>query len=690
MHWEGSSESWSYIHIESTIASPGPRRERLYTWAVGDTVSGAGLAINRPAGDFVRCIRGDNPASGVAEAVPLQSLNRPLSMGYRNLAECVKDLERTGQLIRFSEPVDPVLEAAEIQRRVCQAAGPAILFERVKGSSFPLLGNLFGTLDRARFLFRDTEVALQRLFKLSADPMQAATRPWKHLKELRLAWCMRPKMVRRAAVLEHETTIDALPKLVCWPQDGGPFLTLPMVYTEHPDRSGWRHSNLGMYRIQLSGNQYKLNAEVGLHYQIHRGIGIHHAAAIERNERLKVQVFVGGPPAMMIAAVMPLPETIPELSFAGALGGFRIPLCGTSGELPVLAEADFCISGYVEGRRLLPEGPFGDHLGYYAKVHDFPVLNVQRVSHRKGAIMPFTVVGRPPQEDTVFGQLIHEWTGPLIPQVVRGVKEVHAVDAAGVHPLLLAIGSERYTPYEKLDKPQELLTQANAILGQGQLSLAKYLLIVNHADRPDLDVHDVGAFIQHVLERVDWRRDLHFQTRTTMDTLDYTGSALNAGSKVVIAAAGPKVRELPRDVPPGIAPPLGLARPRIALPGVLVMEPERQTPFDAQLVGHAALSLSFRNPWSEFPLIVVADDSQQATQSLRDFLWITFTRSDPAADIHGADAAVEQKHWGCALPLLIDARRKPHHAPPLESDPSVSKKVDQWVAPGGPLHGIIS
>ncbi len=204
----------------------------------------------------------------------------------------------------------------------------------------------------------------------------------------------------------------------------------------------------------------------------------------------------------------------------------------------IYADADFCISGVVDPDAQKPEGPFGDHLGYYSLTHPFPFMRVDRVLHRSQAVWPFTVVGRPPQEDTVFGELIHELTGPVIPTVLPGVKAVNAVDASGVHPLLLAIGSERYVPYQPTTQPQEILTQANAILGQGQMSLAKYLWIIDQASAPDLNVNQIDEFLCRTLERVDWRRDLHFQTRTTIDTLDYSGSGFNQGSKVVVAAAG--------------------------------------------------------------------------------------------------------------------------------------------------------
>jgi 4-hydroxy-3-polyprenylbenzoate decarboxylase len=381
---------------------------------------------------------------------------------------------------------------------------------------------------------------------------------------------------------------------------------------------------------------------------------------------------------------MPLPEGLPELSFAGALGGHRLGMVRpTPGGLPMPAEADFVIEGTIDPAVQKPEGPFGDHLGYYSLAHDFPVLRVDRVRHRPGAIWPFTTVGRPPQEDTSFGALIHELTGPLIPTVLPGVKEVHAVDAAGVHPLLLAIGSERYVPYARERRPQELLTQANAILGQGQMSLAKYLLIVAREDDPALDLHDIPAFLRHLLERVDWTTDLHFQTRTTIDTLDYSGHGLNQGSKLVIAAAGPKRRGLSIEVPADLRLPDGYHSPRVPLPGVLAMQGPGYAP-DGPLPPFSA-----PHALAGFPLITIVDDSDFAARTLGNWLWVTFTRSNPAADVDGVGAFTHQKHWGCSGPLLIDARIKPHHAPPLEDDPAIERRVDALGAPGGPLEGLI-
>jgi 4-hydroxy-3-polyprenylbenzoate decarboxylase len=627
-------------------------------------------------------------------------------MGYRSLRECVADLERRGQLVRIESPVDARLEAAAIHRRVCAAGGPAVYYAKVTGCRFPMVSNLFGTMERVRLMFRDSLAAVQRLVAVRADPQAALRRPWHYWRAPLDATALRPKVVRTGPILAERTTLSELPQLQSWPRDGGPFITLPVVYTEDVRQPGFGRSNLGMYRVQLAGNQYEPNREVGLHYQIHRSIGVHHAAALAAGEPFRVNIFVGGAPAMTVAAVMPLPEGMSELGFAGALGGRRVPMVQRRGGLPLYADADFCISGVVQPDRLLPEGPFGDHLGYYSLAHPFPVLKVDEVFCRRDAIWPFTVVGRPPQEDTIFGKFIPELTGRLIPTVLPGVEAVHAVDACGVHPLLLAIGSERYAPFAAEAPPQELLTQASAILGQGQLSLAKFLMIAARQDDRRLDLHDVGAFLRHVLERADWQRDLHFHTQTTMDTLDYSGAGLNAGSKVVIAARGPRRFELATAAPSAVPLPDDFRNPRVVLPGVLALEgpacPRPSFDYDASLriraesreqaagaIRRLCAAIELGHPINAFRWIVVVDDSQFVSESLANFLWVTFTRTNPADDIYGVGEFFADKHWGCRGALVIDARIKPHHAPVLEEDPDVARRVDALGAPGQPLHGII-
>jgi 4-hydroxy-3-polyprenylbenzoate decarboxylase len=606
-------------------------------------------------------------------------------MLYRNLQECVIDLERHGHLIRCAEPLDARLELAEIQRRLYRNQGPAVLFTHVKNCQFPMLANLFGTMRRAEFLFRGTLEAVRRAIELKIDPQRGLKQPWRYLSSPLTAYRMRPNYVRSGPILQRTIRSSELPQLVSWPDDGGAFITLPQVYTEDPHHAGWQHSNLGMYRIQISGNHYEADHEMGLHYQLHRGIGVHHRAALERNEPLKVNVFVGGHPAMTLSAVMPLPEGMSELGFAGALAGHRIPLIAQPTGLPLYAEADFCISGTVDLQTMKPEGPFGDHLGYYSLQHPFPVLKVEKVRARRDAIWPFTVVGRPPQEDTTFGELIHAITGPIIPTVLPGVKEVHAVDAAGVHPLLLAIGSERYMPFMQSAEPQELLTQACAILGQGQMSLAKFLLIVNRFDAPQLAAHNIREFFEHWLRRIDWRRDLHFHTRTTIDTLDYSGRGLNCGSKVIMAAAGPTIRELATSLPSNFTLPSGFNSPAIAMPGVLAVQAPRYTLESGRFHAEQFCREMRGEQLAGLPLVLLVDDAGFVARSLNNLLWVTFTRSDPATDLHGLESFIEDKHWGCHGSLVIDARMKPHHAPPLVEDPEVTKKIDALAARGGSL-----
>lgn len=605
-------------------------------------------------------------------------------MKHRSTRDVVNDLRAGGRLIEITDPVDPHLEMAEIQRRVYARGGPALLFSNVIGCRFPMASNLFGSLEQARYLFRDTLESVRRLIELKLDPSALPKRPLRYAGSPLTALRMLPRYTRRAAVAENRIALRDLPQLKSWPDDGGAFVTLPQVLSVDP---GAPHDlmriNLGMYRVQLSGNAYDPETEVGLHYQIHRGIGVHHRAALDRGEPLEVAVTVGGSPAMSLAAVMPLPEGLTELTFAGALAGRRIALLRGM-HAPVYADADFALIGQIDPHRTLPEGPFGDHLGYYSLQHDFPVMRVRQVWHRSGAVWPFTVVGRPPQEDTTFGQLIHELTDPIIPSVIPGVKAVHAVDASGVHPLLLAIGSERYMPHLPADRPQELLTQANAILGNGQLSLAKYLWITE--DRSDrLDIHDLRAFLTHVLERFDPRRDLHFQTQTTIDTLDYSGTGMNRGSKLVLAAADVPLRQLAPSLPTDLQLPAGFRAPRVVLPGVLAIEaPKFLGPESQADLQRFCREYSDRTA-SAFPLITLVDDSDFTASNLNNWLWVTFTRSNPAVDLDGIDSDVVDKHWGCRGAVVIDARLKPHHAPPLIEDPQVTAKVDARAARGGEL-----
>ncbi len=611
-------------------------------------------------------------------------------MAYASLEQCLIDLEKNGQLIRIKDVVDPYLEMAAIHLRVYQSKGPALLFENVKGTNYRAASNIFGTIERSRFIFRNQLKTVERLIQLKNDPLSALKNPFESLSAAFAATKSIPlKNPLSKPALFSEIKISDLPLIQHWPMDGGAFVTLPQVYSEDINQPGIRKSNLGMYRIQLNGNDYNKDTEIGLHYQLHRGIGIHQTNANKKGQPLKVSVFVGGPPAHTVSAVMPLPEGMSELSFAGVLGGRRFRYAYKDG-FCISTDADFVITGEVYPEENKPEGPFGDHLGYYSLKHDFPLMHVHKVYARKNAIWPFTVVGRPPQEDTSFGDLIHEITGDAIQHEVPGLKELNAVDAAGVHPLLIAIGSERYTPYIPTKQPAELLTIANRMLGTGQLSLAKFLFITSD-EQNKLSTKDIKKYFEFVLERVHWDRDVHFYTKTTIDTLDYSGESLNSGSKVVIAAYGDVIRNLANEIPQKFQVLSETYKCRIAMPGVLAVQTNVFKNYEKIEEEIAILNAKIEienNSNSEITLIVLCDDADFVSQNLNNFLWVTFTRCNPSHDIHGINAFVENKHWGCKGPLIIDARIKPHHAPPVEVDSKVEEKIEKHFKKGGALYQI--
>lgn len=633
---------------------------------------------------------------------------------YASLREAALDLEKNGMLLRIKEEVHPDLEMAEIHRRVFAASGPAILFENVKGSPFQALSNLYGTKAQTDFLFRKTLPKVKKVVELKADPANFTKAPLRYIGAPFTALSALPRRHLVPAIKYGQTTIDQLPLVKSWPQDGGAFVTLPQVMTLPPGSKQPMQTNLGMYRIQLTGNNYETNKEIGLHYQLHRGIGVHHTQYLQSDEPFRCAIFVGGPPSHAFSAIMPLPEGLSEMTFAGMLAGRRFGYTWHE-DWMLSADADFVICGTIRKSGMMPEGPFGDHLGYYSLQHPFPVMDVETVWHRKDPIWHFTVVGRPPAEDSQFGYLIHKIVEDLTPGEFPGIKQINAVDEAGVHPLLLAIGSERYMPFREGEDgkaapkvPEEIITQANRIIGSGQTSLAKYCIIAADEDDPNLNADDQPGFFQHVLERFDPTRDLHFQTRTTIDTLDYSGDGWNAGSKLIWACRGDKQRTLTTSIPDYLTLPEGYANPTVVAPGIIAVEgpsipgaepdPARLGPFPAGPIDQVNLSATptetYDGDLQQFTnadlgadagailqdgiaMIVVCDDSSFVAEDFSNFVWATFTRSNPSHDFHGLGAFTENKHWGCTGPVVIDARVKPWHAPGLVPDPEVAKRVEE-------------
>ncbi|MBI4567199.1 MAG: UbiD family decarboxylase [Planctomycetes bacterium] len=566
-----------------------------------------------------------------------------VTQGFPNLRAFLDFLRRAGQLATVDAPVDPRLEAAEIHRRVIAAGGPALLFTHPRGADFPLVTNLFGTAERARAAFGP------RPFRLVGDlvrlahsflPPSAATL-WAARGTLWRLARLGTRRVRRgpvADVITGDPRLDRLPALTCWPEDAGPFLTLPLVYTEHPDHGG---HNLGMYRMQVFDPR-----TTGMHIQIVRGGGFHHAAAETRGRPLPATVFLGGPPAITLAAIAPLPENVSELLLASAILGGRLPMCRPRAlpphPHPLAAEAEFALLGDIPAGERRAEGPFGDHYGYYSLRHDFPIFRVKTIARRRDAIFPATLVGTPRQEDFFIGDLLQELLAPLFPLVMPGVERLWAYGETGYHSLAAAVVRERYG--------REAMASAFRILGEGQLALTKFLLVTDR----HVDLRDIRAVLEHLLARTNPETDLFVIANLAMDTLDYTGPDLNQGSKGVWLALGDAARALPRRFAPPCSPPDEVRDPRVFCGGCLVLggpAAAKDRDFPARLAAHPA--------FAGWPLMVLVDDPARTCASPVNFLWTTFTRFEPARDLYAARTRVVRNHVARTPPIVIDARLKP-------------------------------
>lgn len=584
---------------------------------------------------------------------------------FENLETFIDALRREGELVEVEVEVDADLEIAEVHRRVIAAEGPALLFNNVLGSSFRCVTNLFGSARRAEMAFgRHPFQLIRRAVDLAETIMPpSAAKLWEHRDVLGGLLRLGIKRRRHGPVVENLASapkLRDLPVLTTWPEDGGPFLTLPLVYTEHPDGKG---HNLGMYRLQVHDDR-----TTGMHWQIGKGGGFHYAVAEARDEALPVNVFVGGPPAAMLAAIAPLPENVPELMLASLLQGGKLSLCDGPGPLPLLAEAEFALIGRVPPRMRRPEGPFGDHYGYYSLEHDYPVFQVEYLAHRDGAIYPATVVGKPRQEDFYIGDLLQELLSPLFPLVMPGVIDLWSYGETGYHSLAAAVVRERYG--------REAMASAFRILGEGQLSLTKFLLVT---DQPT-NLRDFPSTLEHILERTRVETDLFVFANLAMDTLDYTGPAVNEGSKGVWLGLGDPVRRLPAvfesaELPRGVSFAEPFCRGCLVVGGPPKSE---ELGFAARIASHPA--------FSEWPLIVVTEEPERAVASSINFLWTTFTRFEPAADIHAAGVEVVRNHLSYRMPIVIDARVNPGFPDELFCSEEISQRVSRrWKEyfPGG-------
>ena len=586
---------------------------------------------------------------------------------HRNLRSFLDLLVRERDIVTIETEVDPFLELAEIHRRVIERGGPALLFKRVKGSRYPVATNLFGTKRRIERAFGQKPEALVREAVKVAEAL-LPPRPaelWQHrslaLEALRLG----TRNVGRAPVMQvmdSPARLDELPVLTTWQEDGGPFITLPLVYTEHPVT---KKHNLGMYRMQRFDER-----TTGMHWQIHKGGGFHYHEAENMNRALPVTVFLGGPPALILSAIAPLPEDVPELVLASVLAGEKIRMAKSSLEGPhrLVAESEFALVGHVPPAERRPEGPFGDHYGYYSLQHDYPVFHVDAVFHRRDAIYPATVVGKPRQEDFYIGDYLQALLSPLFPLVMPSVRDLWTYGETGFHSLCAAVVRERYA--------REALVSGFRILGEGQLSLTKFLMLT---DTPQ-DLRDFRGLLEHVLARFNPESDLFIFSNVSMDTLDYTSGVVNKGSKAIMLGLGEAVRELPGEFRGTL--PQDVKRAEVFCAGCLVIE---GTPFEKE--PEQAARLARDEAFRLWPLVILHDDAGVA-QSVEDFLWATWTRFEPAADIHAAKISVVRHHLSYRAPIVIDARTKPGFPAELIVRPDIAELVDRrWqdYFPGGAI-----
>ena len=577
---------------------------------------------------------------------------------HRNLRSFLDLLRRENDLITIDVEVDPYLELAEIHRRIIEQGGPALLFERVKGSQFPVVTNLFGTGKRIDLAFGPKpEQFIKQLVRV-AESLLPPNRSelWRHRSLVRDFLKLGTRTVSRAPVaevIEQPSRLNQLPVLTTWQEDGGPFITLPLVYTENPIT---KKHNLGIYRMQIYDAGH-----AGLHWQIQKGGGFHYREAERTDQILPVTVFLGGPPALIISAIAPLPEDVPELILASLLGGekLRMGKSPVGGAHRLVAEAEFALIGHAQPHVRQAEGPFGDHYGYYSLKHDYPVFDCKAIAHRRDAIYPATVVGKPRQEDFFIGDYLQSLLSPIFPIVMPSVRDLWSYGETGFHSLAAAVVRERYT--------REALVAGFRILGEGQLALTKFLILT---DSP-VDLHDFRGVLEHVLARVNWETDFFIFANTSMDTLDYTSGNINEGSKAILMGLGEPVRELPREFRGEL--PRGISKAEPFCAGCLVVEGSKYTDDPNE-----AARLANEPVFASWPLVILHDDADVARSS-SDFLWSTWTRFEPASDIYAAETNVVRHHLVYKPPIVIDARKKPSLPDELIVRDDIKKLVDdRW------------
>ncbi|MCI0708431.1 MAG: UbiD family decarboxylase [Ignavibacteriae bacterium] len=449
-------------------------------------------------------------------------------MSFLALGEFVRYLESIGELHRVKVEVDPRLELTEIATRALKEQKPALLFENVRGSRYPVAMNVYASERRIEHaLGKHPQQFGEEL--ISFFDRITPPKPGMLWKERRFVSRLFGARARRASSgvaqqVVQAPNLDELPIQVCWPKDGGRFVTMGQVFTYDP-RDIKR--NVGMYRLHVYDKQ-----TTGMHIQIERGGGVHYHHAEQQAKELEAGVVLGTDPALLIATISALPEGIDEVMFASFLRGQAIPLTrGKRISIDVPANAEFILEGHIPPKERRMEGPFGDHLGHYSKAAPFPVFHVRTVTQRNNPVYPATVVGVPPMEDKYLGDTTQQILGPLARLIHKEVKSLWAYYEAGFHNLLVVSVEERYR--------KEAMKTALGLLGTGQLSLTKCLVLVS----ADVNPHDWKAVLREIRKNFVPHFDFVLLPKVPLDTLDFTSYKMELGSKMILDATRKKSRD---------------------------------------------------------------------------------------------------------------------------------------------------
>ena len=578
-------------------------------------------------------------------------------MPFRDLQEFLAALEKAGELRRIPVEVDPELEITEIATRVVKEEGPALLFERVKGSPYRLAINILGSERRIELaLGRHPSSIGQELVRFIERINPPSLKSlWRMRGTARRLLAARLTRARRGLSQQVVETPDlsTLPAIKCWPQDAGRFITLPLVFTRSPATG---RSNLGIYRMQLYGPD-----STGMHWQLGKGGGFHYYEAEERGQPLEVAAVLGGDPALLLSAVLPLPESLEEIIFSGLLRGRPTPMVrARTLSLAVPANAEFVLEGHVPPGERVPEGPFGDHFGHYSDQAPFPVFHVKAITRRRHPIYPAAVVGKPPQEDRAMGDAIQEFLNPFVRLIHPEVEDLWAYFEAGFHNLLVVSVKGRYT--------KEPMKTALGLFGEGQLSLTKSIVLVG----PGVNVRDFRAVLREIRRHFNAEEDFLLLPRVPLDTLDFTSFKMHLGSKMALDAT-----------PKGAAQPQangGLAvDPARLSEGVLGSRLLEETLLAVQVRGggREVLSRLMRAPELSNIKLMAAVSPDVDLDDQTQLLWGIFTRFDPARDVLFPDMRLVGAAPVYRGPLAIDATYKPGYPAPLEMDPDVVERVNR-------------